>query len=245
MTKKSCIILLLLGLLMLADVPALADRLTTPEELYAQYPNLGFTLPADPATEPLLSLVNRDNLLPSNFKPKVTTPKVAQKRHADIDLQPEAAAALEAMFVAAQAEGLELVAVSGYRSYRKQKTLYARSVERNGQEKADRMSACAGASEHQLGLAMDLSCASLNHELTSKFVRKAEGKWVQAHCVEFGFIIRYEEDWASVTGYQGEPWHIRYVGLPHATMISKLGIPFETYSAYLRLVWQYQAGITQ
>lgn len=242
MMKKPLLAILMLSILILVLVPALAERRTTPEELLAQCQGSAFTLPADPTTNPLLLLVNRSNVLPSSYQPKVTTPNVAKKRHADIDLQPEAAAALEAMFLAAQGEGLELVAVSGYRSYRKQKTLHAQSVERNGQEKADKMSARPGASEHQLGLAMDLSCASLNQELTSKFTHKAEGKWIQEHCSEYGFIIRYKDDWSDLTGYQGEPWHIRYVGVPHALLIEKLDVPFETYYAFLALVWQQQTA---
>jgi len=241
MTKKQMIAMILLSLLILVWIPAYADVGTTAEELLAQCQGSTFRLPADPATDPMLMLVNRNILLTTSYHPNVITPNVSKKPHAEIDLQPEAAAALEAMFLAAQAEGLELVAVSGYRSYRKQSTLYARSLERNGQEKADRMSARPGASEHQLGLAMDLSSQSLDHELTSKFARKAEGKWVQEHCAEYGFIIRYKDSWTDVTGYQGEPWHIRYVGVPHALLIEKLDIPFETYCEFLALVWQQQA----
>ena len=236
--------ILLVFLTFLYTMPAQAADHPTAEDLFAQYPDPGFVLTLAPQDDPLLVLVNRDHLLPKSFKPKVIAPRVAKKRGADIEMQAMAALALEEMFLAAGTEGLELVAVSGYRSYSKQKTLYGRSVERNGPEKADLMSARPGASEHQLGLAMDISCASLNHELISKLMRKAEGKWIAKHCAEYGFIIRYKEEWTATTGYQGEPWHIRYVGVQHAQWIMAANVPFETYRAYLDAVWQRQQGLT-
>lgn len=245
MIRKRFLPFLLLSLVALVPAAAQAAKLATPEALYEQQPNPGFILSIAPQDDPLLRLVNRENRLPSSFKPKVVTPRVAKKRSADIDLQSEAATALEAMFLAAESEGLRLVAVSGYRSYGKQKTLYARSVERNGQEKADRMSAQPGASEHQLGLSIDLSCASLDNILASKFARKAEGKWVATHCAEFGYIVRYQDAWSSVTGYQGEPWHIRYIGSQHARLVNELNVPLETYLAYLDLVWRNQPTLCE
>lgn len=234
---------MLLSLLLLLGAATAQAQPSEADALFERYPNPGFTLAADPLADPLLMLANRENRLPKSFKPDVETPSVLKKRGADIDLQPEAAAALERMFEAAKAEGLSLSAISGYRSYRTQSTIYARSVERNGQEKADRMSAPPGASEHQLGLAMDLSCPALYHDLTSKFSRKPEGRWVESHCAEYGFILRYREAYIPVTGYQSEPWHIRYVGPSHAALIAQLDVPLETYRDYLALVWQAQGGV--
>lgn len=240
MKRNRRITLLLLGMALFLPLSAVADAPPTAETLYAEFVSFGLRLTADPMTDPLLSLVNRDHLLTNEYKPKVRAPKVRHKRGGAVDMQPEAAAALEKMFVAAEAEGLQLVAISGYRSFGKQKTLYARSVERNGPEAADRMSARPGASEHQLGLAMDLSCPSLDEELTSRFARSAEGKWVAANCAEYGFILRYQEEWSEITGYQGEPWHIRYVGPLHAKRMNLLNVPLETYVEFLELVWQRQ-----
>ncbi len=237
MTKRAFPLLLTLALFF-AAIPLAAQGSPTAEHLFVLYPNPEIPLSIDPALDPLLRLVNRDNRLGSSFRPRVVKPRVAIKKYADADLRPEAASALEALFGAAKAEGLPLVAVSGYRSWSAQKGIFERSVERNGWEKADRMSAQPGASEHQLGLAADLSCKSLNDALSSAFARKKEGKWVAAHCAEFGFILRYRDEWTPITGYQGEPWHIRYVGREHAAFITQLNVPFETYHAYLRLVWQ-------
>ena len=49
--------------------------------------------------------------------------------------------------------------------------------------------------------------------------------------------MRYKTEWVKTTGYKGEPWHIRYVGKEHAKYITKLNVPFDTYMAYLKLVW--------
>ena len=235
--------LLLFSLALFLPLSAVAEAPLTAEKLYAEFVSFGLRLTADPQTDPLLTLVNRDHLLTNEYKPKVMTPNVRHKRGGAVDLQAEAAAALEKMFAAAEAEGLQLVAVSGYRSFGRQKTLYQRSVERTGAEEADRMSARPGASEHQLGLAMDLSCPSLDEELTSRFSRKAEGKWVAANCAEYGFILRYQKEWSEMTGYQGEPWHIRYVGPLHAKRINLLDVPLETYVEFLQLVWQRQPAM--
>jgi hypothetical protein len=61
------------------------------------------------------------------------------------------------------------------------------------------------------------------------------------HCAEFGFIVRYKTEWVKTTGYKGEPWHIRYVGREQAQFITKLNVPFDTYMAYLQLVWDNRA----
>ncbi len=237
MKMRHILSLFLAAALAFALLPAGAEPLSTAEELFALYPVPEAPLLLDPAFDPLLTLVNRENLLPASFKPEVVTPDVKARKGAAIDLRREAASILEALFADAQAEGLSLMAVSGYRSYSTQRAIHDRSVERNGQERADRMSARPGASEHQLGLAMDLSCESLKGDLSSSFAKKKEGKWIAEHCAAYGFIIRYKAEWTSVTGYQGEPWHIRYVGREHAMFLEKLNVPFEVYAEYLKLVW--------
>ena len=102
-----------------------------------------------------------------------------------------------------------------------------------GKTKALLLVAPPGASEHQLGLAMDLG-SKKNTSLTESFFDTAEGKWVAENCHRFGFIIRYKEEWTDITGYAYEPWHVRYVGPEHAARIHELDIPFETYVAQLR-----------
>jgi LAS superfamily LD-carboxypeptidase LdcB len=219
-------------------VPAIAEEPITAEELYAKYPVPEMSITSDPSAEPNLKLVNKKNDLPWDYVPELVVPNIQAKKNVKIELSPEAAKALEELFADAQAEGLKLVAISGYRSYSTQKAIYQRSVEKNGKSHADLSSAKAGKSEHQLGLAVDVSCDAIKLNLNKSFASTKEGKWLYEHCAEFGFIVRYKTEWVKTTGYKGEPWHIRYVGKEHAGFITKLNVPFDTYMAYLQLVWE-------
>ena len=63
--------------------------------------------------------------------------------------------------------------------------------------------------------------------------------WVNDHCCEYGFIIRYRKEWSDITGYKAEPWHIRYIGKAHAMAVTALNIPYETYCLYMRSLPDY------
>ncbi|MBR3764133.1 MAG: M15 family metallopeptidase [Clostridia bacterium] len=158
------------------------------------------------------------------------------------DMRADAAAALEEMFAACREEtGVTLKAVSGYRSYQRQSTIYQNKLDKVGtRERADQYVARPGASEHQLGLAMDVGQKSDDVNLTSSFGRTKGGKWVAENCWRFGFILRYQEGWEDVTGYEYEPWHVRYVGKENAQRIHEANMPLETYLLLLReetLMW--------
>lgn len=137
-------------------------------------------------------------------------------------LRQEAATALQEMFSAASAAGLKLQALSGFRSYATQQSVYGREVAIHGQAKADSQSARPGHSEHQTGLAMDVGGGGCGIE--DCFGNTAEGKWVAAHAHEYGFIIRYVPGKEDITGYRSEPWHIRYVGRDLAAELKRIGI---------------------
>lgn len=126
---------------------------------------------------------------------------------------------------AAAAEGIELRIVSGYRSYAYQKDLYNSYLRRPGQSQAyvETYSARPGHSEHQTGLAIDVNNAS------DSFLGTPEQKWLEAHCVEYGFIIRYPEGKEDITGYKYEPWHIRYLGKETARKVYESGLCLEEY----------------
>ncbi|WP_429608034.1 M15 family metallopeptidase [Bacillus albus] len=161
-------------------------------------------------------VVNKEYGLPTGYKPEdLVVPNVPfsfkgtlEKSH----LRKEAAEALENLFRLASQEGIQLNAVSGYRSYDYQKRLYENNVKRKGQEHTDRFSAKPGHSEHQTGLTMDVSAKSANNELELSFAKTKEGKWLKENAHRAGFIIRYPKEKENVTGYAYEPWHIRYVG---------------------------------
>lgn len=181
-----------------------------------------------------LFLVNREYTVSSDYVPNDLVKPDVPMTNNDIKMRAEAAAALEDMFAAAKDEaGYTLVAVSGYRSYGQQSAIYERKIKNAGKKAAALLVAPPGASEHQLGLAMDLGCKK-NTSLTESFVNTPEGQWVAENCWRFGFIIRYKEEWTEITGYAYEPWHVRYVGREHAERIYQMDIPFEYYVAQLR-----------
>ena len=189
-----------------------------------------------------LFLVNRDYAISADYVPNdLVTPKVLGGNDTTM-MRTEAAGALEELFAAAkEEEGYILVAVSGYRSYGKQASIHQRKIQTVGKKEALRVSAPAGCSEHQLGLAMDVGRKS-NTNLSKSFGDSPEGQWVAENAHRFGFIIRYKAEWEDVTGYMYEPWHIRYVGKDHAARIYELDIPFEYYVAQLRAAQAALAG---
>ncbi|MGG6431716.1 M15 family metallopeptidase [Anoxybacillus sp. D401a] len=182
----------------------------------------------------VLALVNKEQQLPADYKPAdLVIPNVpftfketdVEKRH----MRAEAAKALEAMFAAAKKQQIILYAVSGYRSYERQQQLFASEVQRLGKEKAVVAVAMPGKSEHQTGLAMDITSPSVQYMITPAFGDTLEGKWVAQHAHEFGFIIRYPKGKEHITKYQYEPWHLRYVGVKAAKVIYEKQITLEEY----------------
>lgn len=141
----------------------------------------------------------------------------------DPGIQPVAADAFYSMQAAAAAEGINLFIVSAYRSYAKQEAVYAGWVNQDGREAADTYSSRPGHSDHQTGYTFDLN------SLSQSFADTKEGKWIAAHCAEYGFIIRYPKDKDMYTGYMYEPWHVRYIGVEKAKIITDSGLSLEEY----------------
>lgn len=180
----------------------------------------------------LLFLSNRQWRVSSLYEPELRLTDVPGQLRS---MREDASLALEEMFAACKKEiGVTLKAVSGYRSYQKQNTIYNNKVKSVGSKaKADEYVARPGASEHQLGLAMDVGQKD-KVNLTASFGSTKGGKWLQEHCWEYGFIIRYQEDWEDVTGYKFEPWHVRYVGKEYARQLHENPMPLETFLILLR-----------
>ena len=177
----------------------------------------------------LLFLVNRQYMVSDAFEPSdlVEAQVPGQVR----EMRAEAAAALEEMYAACLEEtGAQLISVSGYRSYSKQDKLFRAKLQRvnNKVELAQEYVAPPGASEHHLGLAMDIGQQS-KPTLNEKFAETEGGIWARENCWHFGFILRYGADWEEITGYKYEPWHFRYVGKELAKEIHDAGVPFETW----------------
>ena len=177
----------------------------------------------------LLFLVNRQYTVSENYEP-------ADLEMSDVPgqvrrMRPAAAEALREMFRTCKEEtGMQLLSISGFRSYAKQEGIYSRklrSVKKNV-AKAQEYVAPPGASEHQTGLAMDLGQKHKIH-LEVSFGETQGGKWCRENCWRFGFILRYDEPWEEITGYKYEPWHFRYVGKEFAKEIHEANVPLETW----------------
>jgi D-alanyl-D-alanine carboxypeptidase len=113
---------------------------------------------------------------------------------------------------AARRDNITLLVSSAYRSFEYQKSVYSRWVQELGQEQADRVSARAGTSQHQLGTTVDFGC------ICPAFADQAAGRWLAANAWEFGFSMSYPPGGEEITGYSYEPWHFRYVGRPVAEL---------------------------
>lgn len=140
-------------------------------------------------------------------------------------LRKEAGGQLTSLFAGAQGAGHGLKLISGYRSQAAQKNLYDSYVKRDGVAAADRYSARPRHSEHQTGLGVDVGDGTCDLEIC--FGGTPAGQWLAAHAHEYGFIIRYGDGQESITGYQYEPWHLRYVGTDLAGKIKQSGKTLE------------------
>lgn len=182
---------------------------------------------------PICMVVNKVNKISKDYIPDnlryVNVPFTFSEKVDKRKMEDEAASALERMFSDAKDEGIILKGVSGYRSYETQEAIYDYSVRKNGKNHAEDYSAKEGESEHQTGLAMDLTADSNLDALTEAFANTKEGKWVRDNCYKYGFIIRYPKDKEDITGYAYEPWHVRYVGTKAAGEIYREGLTLEEY----------------
>lgn len=187
--------------------------------------------PVLPKAEGNLILVNKKHSLSSSYKPdRLVVPNISKVSSAKTMMAPDAAKALEALFAKAKQDNIQLTAVSGYRSYERQSAIFTSNINKYGSaDAANQFSAKAGQSEHQTGLAMDVSSPSVNFRLTQSYANTREGKWLAANAPQFGFIIRYPKGKEKITGYQFEPWHIRYVGKTAALEITSRNITLEEY----------------
>ncbi|WP_227004108.1 M15 family metallopeptidase [Salicibibacter halophilus] len=178
-------------------------------------------------------LVNHDYALPEGYEPDdLTAPDVTFSFDEDVEkryLREPAADALENLFDDAEEDGHALFAVSGYRSYERQDAVFTNAAAESSEEEANETIATPGNSEHQTGLAMDISSESNNFELSTSFAETKEGEWVAEHAHEHGFIIRYPKDGEEITEISYEPWHLRYVGEEAAEIIYEHDITLEEF----------------
>ena len=172
-----------------------------------------------------LMLVNNDHPLPADWEPELAIGE-------GFSMSP---AALEA-FSALQERVLEetgqtLLLTSAYRSGAEQTFVFA--------EQGDKIAADPGESEHQTGLALDVCVRGFGG---MSFLKTEAGRLTNEICSEFGFVIRYPQGKTNVTGFPYEPWHLRYVGAPHASVMAGANLTMEEYLSVLTPDVWYQSG---
>ncbi|AXN37237.1 D-alanyl-D-alanine carboxypeptidase family protein [Peribacillus butanolivorans] len=186
---------------------------------------------AKPESIPVL--VNKKNKLPENYVPKdlvyTSIPFTFKEKTEKRKMRSEAAVAISKLFTESKKQGVSLLGVSAYRSHATQVALFDSYVKRDGYAKAITYSALPGTSEHETGLAIDVTGGNGKCAAQDCFGGTKEAKWLQAHADDYGFIIRYPKGKESVTGYKYEPWHLRYVGKSIAQTIMSQGITLEEY----------------
>lgn len=142
-------------------------------------------------------------------------------------INPQANAALTQMKNAAARAGYTLNPFSSFRTYAYQAGLYSRYAANDGTAAADKYSARAGYSEHETGLAFDIGVGGM---ITSTNIGNHPGGiWMAQNAHNYGFILRYPAGKESITGYQYEPWHFRFVGVYTATKVYQSGLTLDEY----------------
>jgi D-alanyl-D-alanine carboxypeptidase len=187
------------------------------------------------ASNPYLFVVSRKFALPAGYVPAlaVCVPAYPEKR----EMEKTAAAQYKKMYDAAKKDGAELIPYSGYRSISHQKNNFDNKINfyiTQGYSHAQAVNLAAqsinppGCSEHEAGLAMDITRPGVWNTADS-FKDTKEYAWLMAHAQDYGFILRYPADKTEITGVKFEPWHWRYVGIETAKEIKASGKCLEEY----------------
>lgn len=218
------------------ELPTEAEATTAPETTTAKVPPVSLPQATDgnPVTVSPdgehweLTLVNLQYRLPEEYKPTLK----AAVEGSSVQLDERVAPYYAEMYAAAKADGCTLTPYSGYRTYARQQENFDRKVayyvsqglsETEATVKTQTRILPAGASEHNMGFAMDIVSASAD------FISTKEFSWLTAHAYEYGFILRYPENKTDITGVMYEPWHWRFVGKEAAAAMHQSGQCLEEY----------------
>ena len=181
-------------------------------------------------TSGIWAYVSKTQGISEDYQPKLANLAVEhgdwlEDKRASAEIQPE----LKDMFTAAKAAKNDLIVTSAYRSAADQKKLVAESIAKSGAAYTEKYVNQAGHSEHQLGLAVDLS--SLDKDCKANFARcslkKETAAWLANNSYKYGFILRYPEGKEDLTGIEAESWHFRYVGKDMAKLVRDSGLTFD------------------
>ena len=191
-----------------------------------------------------IPLVNKSNLLSKDYAPDtfINISNFVPATKNSILLESTAAINFVEMYNAMLSDGITgFAAVSGYRDYAYQTNLFKRKVASYSHlsaeaayEAASRVVAPPGASEHQLGLAIDVSEKSIKYGLVKSYEKTKSFQWLGENAWKYGYILRYDKNTTDITQIIYEPWHYRFVGVEHATAIVNSGLTLEEYIEMLQ-----------
>ena len=182
-------------------------------------------------------VVNKKNPLnPRTYVPaNLVTPKLFNG--GGLRVAKPAADAFVLMAKAGKAAGAGSISIaSGYRSYTRQVAVHDEDVRKFGLLAGEKLAARPGFSEHQTGLAIDVWAPGQGCRIRVCFATTKAGTWLKANAWKYGFIIRYPDGSYPITGYQFEPWHIRYVGVELTTEMHNTKVTI------LEKFWNYPAA---
>ena len=168
-----------------------------------------------------LVLVNQqtplnEKQLPTNLINLFEQPRSYELFSGEILLRPHVATALQQMIADANKEGLtHFIVMSGYRTLAEQQELY--------NDMGANYAMKPGYSEHHTGLALDIGSTETTMDIAP------EGAWLASNAWRYGFILRYPADKVAITGIEFEPWHLRFVGLPHSQIMYEQNLALEEY----------------
>jgi len=181
--------------------------------------------PASLANAQPQCLVTKQVGLPTGYAPSDLTPLPARLLASDgVRMRAPAADAVVRLVDMAGREGQQLFVLSGFRSYQEQEAVLRNEIAEFGKAQAEKQVAPPGHSEHQLGLAADITSDRDPYHLRPEFGQEPEGRWLATNAARFGFVISYPQGKEPVTGYTYEPWHIRYVGTAMAEEVAASGL---------------------
>ncbi len=166
-----------------------------------------------------LMLIDPAHPLPEDFLPSLEEYGDSGVRATKETLAAYAALAADAL----EKNGEKLLVTAAYRTEEEQRAAIAEAGE---------LAASVGASEHQAGLALDLCVRGYGGY---SFLKTAAGRYANANCARYGLTVRYPADRTAITGIAYEPWHFRYVGLPHAGIMEENALSLEEYLAFFEI----------
>lgn len=177
-----------------------------------------------------LVLVNKYNHLKEDYEVKNIEDVSILYEYGKQKLNKEAYDKFIEMFNAAKEENLTIIINSSVRTYKYQEDLWKSYAKAHGEEWADSFAARAGYSEHETGLAIDVTTYGVKEQ--GDFEKTDAYKWMIKNSYKYGYILRYPKGKEKITGYSYESWHYRYIGPEMAKKVYKSGLTYDEYYAY-------------